>query len=118
MCQVCDLMMLTVCLDSAVKHFLLLRLHFLYDLGLRWKADAVGLPAADDGQGWDLSPPPMIILHPRSCASTEDLVEQPATSDGMSDDASSDDDDEGEVEEAPTEIDAAILNSLDNADSS
>jgi hypothetical protein len=113
-----SLMILTVCLDSVVKHFLLLRLHYLYDLGLRWRADAVGLPAADDGQEWDLTPPPTIIRPARSHASTKDVVEQLATLDGMSNDASSDDDDSGEVEEAPTEIDAVVLSVLDYADSS
>jgi hypothetical protein len=104
-------------LDEDVKYFLLVRLNRLYDIGARWKVDAIGLPTADGGPEWDTTPIPPLIPRVGSHAKTaRDVGGRPVAMDGMSDDASSDDGDGEEVEEVPIEVDAAILNALDNMD--
>lgn len=102
--------------DPDVKYFLLIKLHYLDDMGLKWKADAVGLPRADSGPEWDVMPQLPFLRKARSHTKTEDLGEL-VIIDGMSDNASSDDDDGGELEEALSEVDAMVLNALDLVDS-
>ncbi|KAF9517158.1 hypothetical protein BS47DRAFT_1359706 [Hydnum rufescens UP504] len=102
--------------DLDVKYFLLIKLHYLNDIGLQWKADTVALPGADGGPEWDVMPQLPLLQKARSRTKTEDLVES-VIIDGMSDNASSDDDDGGELEEALSEVDAVVLNALDHVDS-
>jgi hypothetical protein len=100
-------------IDLNIKHFLLLRLHRVYELGVKWKADTIGLLAVDSGPDWDtvMLPPPL----PRSCTRVGPLAETDVqnTWDELSDGASSDDGEGGEVEEAPAEVDATIFGALD-----
>ncbi|KAF9510920.1 hypothetical protein BS47DRAFT_1364244 [Hydnum rufescens UP504] len=102
--------------DLDIKYFLLIKLHYLDDIGLQWKADTVALPGADGGPEWDVMPQLPLLQKARSRTKTEDLVES-VIIDGMSDNASSDDDDGGELEEALSEVDAVVLNALDHVDS-
>ncbi|KAF9510370.1 hypothetical protein BS47DRAFT_1364575 [Hydnum rufescens UP504] len=102
--------------DLDVKYFLLTKLHYLNDIGLQWKADAVALLGADGGPEWDVMPQLPLLQKARSCTKTEDLVES-VIIDGMSDNASSDNDDGGELEEALSEVDVVVLNALDHVDS-
>ncbi|KAF9504458.1 hypothetical protein BS47DRAFT_1401379 [Hydnum rufescens UP504] len=105
-----------VSVDLDIKYFLLIKLHYLDDIGLQWKADAIALPGADGGPEWDVMPQLPLLQKAISCTKTEDLVEL-VIIDGMSDNASSDDDDGGELEEALSEVDAVVLNALDHVDS-
>ncbi|KAF9510063.1 hypothetical protein BS47DRAFT_1487645 [Hydnum rufescens UP504] len=99
-----------------IKYFLLIKLHYLNDIGLQWKADAVALPGADGGPEWDVMPQLPLLQKARSHTKTEDLVELVIIN-GLSDNASSDDDDGGELEEALSEVDAVVLNAPDHVDS-
>lgn len=109
-------MVLKIDSDLDVKYFLLIKLHYLDDIGLQWKADTVALPGADGDPEWDVMPQLPLLQKARSHTKTEDLVES-VIIDGMSDNASSDDDDGGELEEALSEVDAVVLNALDHVDS-
>jgi hypothetical protein len=80
--------------DLDVKYFLLIKLHYLDDIGLKWKVDAVALSGADSGPEWDVMPQLPLLHKARSRTKTEDLGES-VIIDGMSDNASSDDDDGG-----------------------
>ncbi|KAF9505728.1 hypothetical protein BS47DRAFT_1367842 [Hydnum rufescens UP504] len=64
-----------VSVDLDVKYFLLIKLHYLDDIGLQWKADTVALPGADGDPEWDVMPQLPLLQKARSRTKTEDLVE-------------------------------------------
>ncbi|KAF9511223.1 hypothetical protein BS47DRAFT_1364043 [Hydnum rufescens UP504] len=91
----------TLSCDAEVKFFALLELHHLHDLVEAWQRHSSAMLGSDGQIGWmnlPEQPPPLCYGE---------------AVDGVSDAASSDDDENGELEDAPVPQDIAFLAALD-----
>ncbi|KAF9519579.1 hypothetical protein BS47DRAFT_1388124 [Hydnum rufescens UP504] len=105
--------------DAEVKFFALLELHHLHDLVEAWQRHSSAMLGSDGQIGWmnlPEQPPPLCYGRIQILCGPVSPVANSLTGeavDGVSDAASSDDDENGELEDAPVPQDIAFLAALD-----
>ncbi|KAF9504218.1 hypothetical protein BS47DRAFT_1401634 [Hydnum rufescens UP504] len=109
----------TLSCDAEVKFFALLELHHLHDLVEAWQRHSSAMLGSDGQIGWmnlPERPPPLCYGRIQILCGPVSPVANSLTGeavDGVSDAASSDDDENGELEDAPVPQDIAFLAALD-----
>ncbi|KAF9503257.1 hypothetical protein BS47DRAFT_1402585 [Hydnum rufescens UP504] len=109
----------TLSCDAEVKFFALLELHHLHDLVEAWQRHSSAMLGSDGQIGWmnlPEQPPPLCYGRIQILCGPVSPVANSLTGeavDGVSDAASSDDDENGELEDAPVPQDIAFLAALD-----
>lgn len=108
--------LLIVCsLDEDVKYFALLELHRLHDLVETWQKHTARVSESDGVEDWGRTPDRLPPLQRAWVCRQVRMHKEPVHLEGEEADAvSSDDDESGELEEAPQVEDLAFLVALDS----